>query len=150
MTPIETTLAELRHALNEFIALLKRESTALEDLQPEGLATIVAEKTRWAETANSAWQKLVATSRTMAGPASSLDQTLSTQPGLVTLWTEIKILTDKAARLNQGNNVLIEAQLRRTRLALDVLTTAANRGGVYGADGQLQDSFHVPNTLDKV
>ncbi len=150
MTAVEAALAELKHTLDAFIDLLEREAAALADLQPDILTAIVTEKTRWAEAVNTAWQQLVAANRALAGASAHLDATLAAQPAVTTRWQEIKALTGRAAKLNQGNNVLIEAQMRRTRLALDVLTTAANRGSVYGADGQLQEVFQATNTLDKV
>lgn len=149
MNAIEHALEELRHALAEFSILLEREANALADIQPELLSGVVEEKTRWAGRANAAWQQLAAANRDASARGESLDQALSADPRFGDTWLEIKDLAGKADRLNQHNNVLIEAQLRRTRQAMDVLQTAANRSGIYGADGQMVGNINTQHTLDK-
>ncbi len=149
MSTVEHALEDLRHALAEFTLLLEREASTLIDLQPNLLTAVVEEKTRWADRANTAWQQRAAACRRDLAAGESLDHSLSFEPRYGSAWLEITDLAAKADRLNQGNNVLIEAQLRRARIAMDVLQTASNRGGVYGADGQMMDSFQSLKTLDK-
>lgn len=149
MMTVDRSLEDLRHALVEFTLLLEREANALTDIQPTALASVVEEKTHWADRANNAWQQLALSCRREMAPGESLDHCLTFEPRYGGTWLEIKELAAKADRLNQGNNVLIEAQLRRTKIAMDVLQTAASRGGVYGADGHMMDSFQANKTLDK-
>lgn len=149
MSPIENALEELRAALAEFVQLLEREAQALQHVQADTLAAIVAEKTRWSETANTAWNRMVVASGIDPRRGDSLDNAFSANPVLLPKWREIRQLAEKAERINQGNNILIEAQLQHTRQALDVLQSAANRGNLYGANGQMVDVFQSRHTLDK-
>lgn len=149
MTPIETALDELRQALSEFVALLERETRALTDGRTDDLSAVVAEKTRASETVNTAWNRLVVASGVDTGKGESLDARLSGNPALQAGWHAIRQLAEQAERINRGNSTLIEAQLRRTRQALDVLQSAANRSALYGANGRIVDGFRPGHTLDK-
>lgn len=149
MTPVESALNELKQALVEFINLLERELLALQLGQTEELSTVVTEKTAWSTIASTAWNRLVVASGINTRRGESLDGKLSAHPNLRGPWREIRSLAEKAERLNQGNNALIEAQLQRTRMALDVLQSASNRGSIYGANGRYVDSFKSGHTFDK-
>lgn len=149
MSPVEAALDELRHALAEFVALLEREAHVLQTGRTDELAAVVGEKTTWSEAAAAAWNRLVATAGSDGGRGDTLDARLSGNPILNGSWQEVRQLAKQAERLNQGNNVLIEAQLQRTRMALDVLQSASHRGGLYGANGRLVDGFQFGHTLDK-
>ena len=149
MNPVENALDELRQALIEYVSLLELEARALQEARTEDLATVVAEKNHWSETANMAWNRLVVACGIDPGKGDSLDATLSANPALQAGWHAIRQLAEQAERLNQGNNTLIEAQLQRTRQALDVLQSAANRGTLYGANGRMVDGFQSGHTLDK-
>lgn len=150
MIAFEPVLSELRDALGEFIVLLEAESEALTAPHPEQLARVVDEKATWAERAGHAWRRLEEATRGETGfPAADFERAFAEPPAVNRLWTEIKGLAGRAAQLNQANNVMIEAQLRRTRQALDVLQNAARRGNLYGADGQLVGAIPTLHTLDK-
>jgi flagellar biosynthesis/type III secretory pathway chaperone len=149
MSPIESALDELHRALEEFVLLLEREAEALQHVQAETLTAIVAEKNRWSDTANTAWNRMVVASGIDPRRGETLDNVLSANPSLLPKWHKIRLLAEKAERINSGNNILIEAQLLRTRQALDVLQSAANRGNLYGANGQMMDGFQSRHTLDK-
>lgn len=149
MPTIEHALDDLRQALEEFVLLLEREAQALQHVQADTLAAIVTEKNRWSDTANSAWNRLVVASGIDPRKGEKLDVVISANPALLPLWREVHLLAEKAERINHGNNILIEAQLRHTRLALDVLQSAANRGSLYGENGQMVDALQSRHTLDK-
>lgn len=149
MSAVENALDELRQCLVEFVTLLEQETRALMKTQTEELSAIVAEKTRWSTSANTAWNRLVIVSGIDTRKGESLDATLSASPTLHTKWREVRQLAEKAERLNHSNNILIEGQLERTRQALDVLQSAANRGTLYGANGRIVDGFQSGHTLDK-
>jgi flagellar biosynthesis/type III secretory pathway chaperone len=149
MNPIENALAELTEALLEFVALLERESRCLQDGDTEALAAVVGEKTHWASTVNMTWNRLVIASGIDTRKGESLDATLAAMPDLQPRWREVRQLAEQAERRNRGNGSLIEAQLQRTRQALDVLQSAANRGALYGANGRIEGGFQSGHTLDK-
>lgn len=150
MNPLEHALDELRSALIEFVSLLEREASALQLGQNDELATVVAEKTGWAEAASTAWNRLVIASGIDVTKGESLDQALGADPRFQAGWQDVRRLAKTAERLNHGNSALIEAQLQRTRLALDVLQSASNRTSLYGANGRMVDGFSSGHTLDKV
>lgn len=149
MNPVEDALEELRQALTEFVSLLERETRSLVEGRTEDLAAVVAEKTHWSGAANTAWNRLVVASGIDVRAGDSLDVALSGKPGLSAKWRLVRQLAEKAERTNHGNSTLIEAQLERTRQALDVLQSAANRGTLYGSNGRLVDGFQSGHTLDK-
>lgn len=149
MNPVENALEELRQALNQFVALLERETAALADGRTDDLTAVVAEKTHCSETVNTAWNRLVIASGIDIGKGESLDARLAGVPALQSVWRDVRRLAEQAERINHGNSVLIEAQLQRTRQALDVLQSAANRGALYGANGRIVDGFQSGHTLDK-
>ena len=149
MTPVEAALDELRLALIEFVSLLEQESQALTNSQTDELSAVVAEKTRWSSSAHMAWNRLVIASGIDTRKGETLDAALSANAGLHTKWHEVRLLAETAERINHSNNTLIEAQLQRTRQALDVLQSAANRGTLYGSNGRIVDGFQSGHTLDK-
>jgi flagellar biosynthesis/type III secretory pathway chaperone len=148
MNPAENALDELRQALIEFVSLLERETRSLQNGRTDELATVVAEKTRWSEAANTAWNRLVVATGIDPRQGESLDAALSGNPVLLPKWRDVRLLAETAEQINLGNNSLIEAQLQRTRQALDVLQSAANRGTLYGANGRMVDAFQSGHTLD--
>lgn len=149
MNPVENVLDELRQALVEFVSLLEREADALTEGRTDDLTAVVADKARWAEAANTAWSRLIITSGIDVSKGESLDGLLAGTPAWQSGWREVRQLAEKAERVNRGNSILIEAQLQRTRQALDVLQSAANRGALYGANGRIVDGFQSGHTLDK-
>jgi flagellar biosynthesis/type III secretory pathway chaperone len=150
MNPIETALDELNEALTTFVGLLVRENEALQDIQAEALSEVVAEKARWSQTSNTAWNRLVIATGIDTARGESLEGALAGYPNLLEKWKNIRKLVEAAEQLNHGNSVLIEAQMRRTRQALDVLQSASNRGSIYGANGLMIESYQSRHTLDKV
>lgn len=149
MGPLENALDELYQTLTAFIALLEREAVALRTNQTDELAAIVAEKNRCSGEANTAWNRLVVAGGVDPRKGESLDALLSGNPLLLPKWRAIRSLAERAERLNQGNGNLIEAQLLRTRQALDVLQSAANRGNLYDASGRMIEGMPSGHTLDK-
>lgn len=149
MNPIDTALDELDSALTTFVRLLGLESEALQDIHAETLSGVVAEKTQWSQATNTAWNRLVVASGIDARRGESLESALNNFPDLQVRWRKIRQLAETAEILNQGNSILIEAQMRRTRQALDVLQNAANRGTLYDANGLIVETYKSPHTFDK-
>lgn len=150
MNPVEAALNELHDALTHFVNLLKAESDSLRDLHAETLSDVVKEKSQWAELANTAWNRLVIAAGVGPGRGRTLEGAMSAFPQLQVKWLDIKRLAGQAGHLNESNSVLIEAQMRRTRQALDVLQSASNRGALYGANGLMVDNIQTQHTLDKI
>ncbi|WP_165873549.1 flagella synthesis protein FlgN [Parasulfuritortus cantonensis] len=150
MDALENALAEFKHALMEFIALLEREAEALKEGRTHDLGALITEKADWSESANTAWNRLIVAGGIDVTRGDSIDATLAADPRLHGSWSDARRLVERAERLNHDNGLLIEAQLQRTRQALDVLQTAANRGALYGANGRIVDGFQSGHTLDKV
>ncbi len=149
MNPIETALDELDGALTTFVRLLELEAEALQDIHPETLSGVVAEKTQWSQAANTAWNRLVVASGIDTRRGESLESALNNYPDLQIKWRTIRQLAETAERLNQSNSALIQAQMHRTRQALDVLQNAANRGTLYDANGHIVETYKPPHTFDK-
>jgi flagellar biosynthesis/type III secretory pathway chaperone len=150
MTPLGAVLSELHSVLSRFVELLEQESDCLKDIDAENLSSVVAEKTRQAELCNVAWNRLVAASGISDNRGDKLETALSALPEVQDRWQAVRRLVQEAARLNHSNSLLIEAQMRRTRQALDVLQIAANRGTLYGSDGMIVDNLQHLHSLNKV
>jgi len=149
MTAVEDALDDFQANLGRFIALLEQESQCLRDIQAEELAAVVAEKTRHVGFVNTAWNRLLAACGVSAAQTDDLDAAMGNNAILEKKWQDAKLLVQQAGHLNQTNSTLIEAQMRRTRQALDVLQQAANRGALYGSDGLMMNDFKQLHTLDK-
>ncbi len=141
-------LSDLHKALQAFVVILEEEISALGDMDLHRLAATVEGKNRLAESVAETWNRAMAwlmqqpgTERTAHGlhvPASILPQ-----------WLEILALARQADHLNRRNAQLVEAQLERTRGAIDVLQSASRPVNLYGADGQILDSPAQGHSLDK-
>jgi flagellar biosynthesis/type III secretory pathway chaperone len=150
MTPLDPVLSELHSALSRFVVLLEQESDCLKDIDAERLSSVVTEKTRQAELCNTAWSHLIVASGIGDSQGGELERALSALPEVKDRWQAIRRMVQQAARLNHCNSLLIDAQMRRTRQALDVLQTAANRGTLYGSDGMMVDNLQLLHSLNKV
>ncbi len=150
MDPVEIALDALRQAMIAFHALLEREATALRENRTDELALVVTDKTHWSNLANTAWNRLVVAAGIDTRRGDTLDGIMLANPVLRAPWLEVRQIAEKAERLNLSNNTMIEAQLMRTRQALDVLQSAANRGSLYNASGRMVDGLQSGHTLDKV
>jgi hypothetical protein len=149
MSGIDYALNELRAALRGFVALLESEATALREDKPEKLAEIVAAKSECSGTVNTAWNRLIISSGIDTRRGDSLDALIGADHPQHPTWQETRRLISKAEQLNRTNGSLIEAQLQRTRQALDVLQSAADRGSLYGANGRMVGGFESGHSLDK-
>lgn len=149
MSGIAHALNELRAALREFVALLESEARVLREGEPEQLAEIVTAKTQCSTTVNTAWNRLIISSGIDTRRGDSLDTLISPDHPQHPTWLETRGLINKAEQLNRANGNLIEAQLQRTRQALDVLQSAADRGALYGANGRMVGGFQSGHSLDK-
>jgi flagellar biosynthesis/type III secretory pathway chaperone len=150
MTDLESALDHLHANLARFTQLLEQEAKSLQDIDTDTLSNIVQEKNRASLEANQAWERLVSAAGIAPGRGESVESALAAFPFLQGKWQEIRQLAKKAEQANKTNSILIEAQMLRTRQALDVLQNAANRGTLYGADGLMENSFQSGHSLNKV
>lgn len=150
MNDLEAALESLRVNLERFTQLLELEAESLRDINTDTLSGIVQEKHLASEEANRAWEHLVAAAGVDSGHGASVETALAAVPALQRKWQEVRQLAMKAEQTNKANSLLIEAQMRRTRQALDVLQNASNRGTLYGSDGLMENGFQTGHTLDKV
>jgi flagellar biosynthesis/type III secretory pathway chaperone len=147
---LERELRDLRDALDAFTRNLEAEAQALEHLRADDLAPLVEKKHQLSLVVAAKWARINDLSRNNPRLREEIDKGGSTFPGRDELWREIRRLGKRAGQVNASNGQLIEAQLRRTRFALDILQQASNRQGVYGADGQMLDLLGGGSrTLDK-
>lgn len=150
MAELDTTLQELHSRLAEFAVVLENEATALETLQADALAPLLDKKNHLALAVAQAWSRLVDSTQGEARLRDEVERGLSATPARNRTWRDIRRLAHLAEQLNASNGRLIEAQLQRTRQALDILQQAARRSTVYGADGQMHDFFAgSQRSLDK-
>jgi hypothetical protein len=143
MTAESGNLATLRAELGAFAGALEHEAEALAAPGQAGLADAVEAKTRRAEAVAGQWRVTGAWLRGQEAPGGSLP------PALCAEWDEILALAARVKSLNERNARLIEAQMHRTRAALDVLQAAARPVNLYGSDGYLQDGAGPGHSLDK-
>jgi flagellar biosynthesis/type III secretory pathway chaperone len=150
MQGIEVSLQALRDQLAAFTEVLEAEAKALEHLQADNLGPLVDTKQRLSLAVASAWARLNDIARGDPQLREEVERGASSLPARERLWREIRQLAKRAEQVNAGNGQLIEAQLRRTRQALDILQRASSRGGVYGANGQMLDFLSTTRrTFDK-
>lgn len=136
-------LDSLRAELTAFAGALDDEAAALAAPGQAGLAEAVAVKTQRAESVAERWRHTAAWLRAQGIPPGTMPAAL--QAG----WSEILSLAARVKSLNERNAHLIEAQMLRTRAALDVLQSAARPVNLYGSDGYLDPGAGLGHSLDK-
>lgn len=150
MPGLDLALQTLAQRLAEFVVVLEAEAKALEDLQTDDLGTLVDQKNQLAVSVSTAWSRLTEAARGNPALQDEVERGHSTDPARERVWQDVRRLARLAERINATNGQLIEAQLRRTRQALDILQQASNRSGVYGANGQMLDFLGSKSrTFDK-
>jgi flagella synthesis protein FlgN len=126
-------------ALQQFVELLKREQSALIDIDVDQLIALSTEKSRQAEQLAKLGHQRAASLHDLGVENSrhSIEQWLATQPeATVKAWQSLLSTAGMAQQLNQTNGKLIESQLQHNQQALATLLNAVNQSAVYGADGQ--------------
>lgn len=139
MAGLEIALQTLQQRLAEFVVVLEAEAKALEELQTDDLGPLVDQKNQLAVSVSTAWGRLTDAARGNPALQDEVERGHSGDPGRERLWQDVRRLARLAERINATNGQLIEAQLRRTRQALDILQQASSRSSVYGANGQMLD-----------
>lgn len=145
---VPVALAELQRQLTDFVAALQGESDALGSARIADLESVLARKNELAAGVSTAWTQAMHWLRSQS--SHGLNRGLDIPVEILPHWQAIVALAQQAETLNQRNGQLIEAQLQRTKGAIEVLQSAARPAHLYGADGHM---LHLPgqgHTLDKV
>ena len=146
MSPM-TRLDALACELGAFIDLLEQESAALAGNQADNLAPLIQQR----ECANlrltRLWQAL-ALDMGLATNASLTALRERCQPMAPEHWQRIEEKTRHADWMNRLNSRLIDEQLVRTQLAIQVLRNAAGGRTLYGADGRVSESLNHNRSID--
>lgn len=139
MAGLDKVLDDLHRQLSEFNQALEQEAQALRGMNLEDMQALVDRKNQLSAALANSWRQLLNAAGGPVQGAEVLQRVTATPPERQAKWQAIREQAQRSEQLNHANGLLIEAQLRRTRQALDILQTSANRAGVYGADGQMLD-----------
>ncbi len=146
-------LGEERTAARAFVALLQQEQTLLLENSIDSLLMLAEKKSAQALHLNN----LTEMRRTlMSRHLPLLDfsvvknwLSLNSQEGL-SLWMEVRALSEQAQQLNQINGELIQMKLRHNQQTLTALSQAVSQANVYGPDGQTNFSAGTGRSLGNV
>ena len=140
-------LDALARELGAFISLLEQEAAALAANQADALSPLVAQR----EAANlrlaELWQGLT---NSLGLPATTGLATLRTHflGEMPESWREVEEMARHADRMNRLNSRLIDEQLHRTQIAVQVLRDAAGNRTLYGADGRVSEFLNPNRSID--
>ncbi len=140
-------LDALARELTAFIDLLEREAAVLAANQADALAPMTAQRDSTNRRIASLWLNLTA-SLGMPGssPFAALgERCLALAPDA---WRQVEELARHAERMNRLNSRLIDEQLRRTQVAVQVLRNAAGGRTLYDADGRVSDLYQPNRSID--
>jgi flagellar biosynthesis protein FlgN len=133
-------------ALRAFVALLLEEQQALVRGDLERLTSFAAPKSQTllelTRRGNDRQRLLREHGLTIdsAGMERLLEEPSIGTPQVIAAWHELLNLTRTAQQVNETNGTLINARLRGTQQALNVLLSAAQIPGTYTADGSTVSS----------
>lgn len=138
MSELRRRLEAIAGVLDELRQNLTSEGDALQRGETEALAHLATLKAHHARELTSAWTAFTSVLG-LAAPTTraAIEQALQdvAEAGVIDTWSRIVGLVEETNRLNRLNGLLIDAQLRRTQQALDILQAAAMQQALYGADG---------------
>ncbi|MDO9227316.1 MAG: flagellar protein FlgN [Pseudomonadota bacterium] len=140
-------LEALARELEVFIDLLEREASALGANQADALAPLTMQRESTNRRLADLWRDLT---RALGLPATTrLDALRESSLGVAPdAWRQVEELARHADRMNRLNSRLIDEQLRRTQVAVQVLRNAAGGRALYGADGRVSDLFNPNRSID--
>lgn len=143
------TLAALHRELEAFLELLREESLALAAGDAERLGGLTARRETASRQLLALWGDLA---DRLGLPADSTLAALRDRardgkpPGED--WRKLERLAAEAAQLNRVNGRLLEEQMRRTQIAMQVLQNAAASHGLYDAGGHVTEFFNINRKID--
>ncbi len=146
MSPM-TQLDALAHELGAFIDLLEQESGALAANQADNLAPLIQQRESANLRLSRLWQALALDMGQAAG--TSMEALRERCQALAPEhWQRVEEKLRHADWLNRLNSRLIDEQLRRTQLAIQVLRHAAGGRTLYGADGRVSEFLNHNRSID--
>lgn len=137
----------LARELAAFIDLLEQEAAALAANQADALSPLTTLRESTNRRLAGLWQSLTGS---LGLPAASSLATLGERCLALApdAWRQLEELARHAERMNRLNSRLIDEQLRRTQVAVQVLRNAAGGRALYGADGRASDLFNPNRSID--
>lgn len=145
------SLNQERDAMHRLIALIRQEQTFLLAANIDGLNAITDEKAKTvahvAALANARQHALTSAGYPQTEAGMQAWVTSQTTGSAADTWAELLTLTRSAKEINRVNGLLINSQLTRNQLALNVLHGADQRSGFYGPDGQSKTSVTARNLV---
>lgn len=133
---LDTILAFTQEKMQQLLHVLKNETLILEKNNIEELENITLEKTTLTEQIEKNEQQ-----RIHFLTSNSLDPNEPTQwlenNKLITLWAEIKTLSEQAQKQNQINGIIINGNRRRVQTQIEIFSTSAPAAElIYSASGE--------------
>lgn len=149
MSVFESTLTQLNQALTDFIRFLEEEALALASQDAEKLTALLPRRNEIHRLLASRWLELASQAGTDA-PKGLADLKMRLFPGVPPspAWQTLEELVHVSDRLNRVNGRLIEEQMRRTQVAMQILQHSLASRGVYGADGRVTDFLNLNRKID--
>lgn len=146
-------LVNLLAALSGLESCLAEESCLLTEARVDDLPPLTRRKTELLDQVAVRWRDLGRHLGLQANASPAvLDEILArgSPPETLALWRQVMERSQAIHRQNQLNGKLIQEQLRHAHAASQVLREAANRGGLYDADGQSLALFGGSRSIDQV
>jgi len=151
MPDFNAPLAALIETLKEFNAFLDDEAQALASQDTDRLSALLPRRHALHQNLANRWSALAqAAGLPPSTPLSELEARVHAHPAPPGAWRDLVKLVHASDRQNQVNGKLIEEQMRRTQVALQLLRNSAASRGVYGADGRLSDFSSLNRPIDLV
>ncbi len=152
MSELRGRLDALTALLRDLLATITREGEVLQSGDAEALPELTAAKEAQARALASAWTALTEQLHlTPPVTRQAIEAALGsrTEPGLSETWSGLVGLIEEMEWRNRLNGRLLEAQLRRTQSALDILQAAASQQALYGADGHSVELLSPQRSIDE-
>ena len=136
-------LDALVRELGAFIGLLEQEAEVLAANRTDALSPLIAQRDGMNQRLASLWKSLT---QSLGMPATANLTTLREccQRSAAESWRQVEEMTRHAEKMNRLNSRLIDEQLSRTQLAIQILRNAAGSRTLYGANGRVSE-LHNPN-----
>ena len=146
---LETILISTKEKMQLLVELLKLESSVFKKNDIEELESITLKKISLTEQLEKNEQQRVQQLTTQSFNPNEPTQWLSNNK-LISIWSEIKTLSEQAQKQNQINGMVIYGNRRRVQTQIEILNAATPAGELtYSASGE-NISQHQSNTLAHV
>lgn len=146
---VDAALKQLSQTLGNFCKFLEEEAVALASQNAERLSSMLPERNAIHRDLATHWLALgkVAGADNPQGIADIRTRLFgSAAPNKE--WSQLEELVHASDRLNRVNGRLMEEQMRRTEVALQVLRQSMHNRGVYDAGGKVTDFINTNRRID--